>query len=474
VELLFESRAEIRDVTGKLHFIQMQPTFHPSPVLEPDPGSLVDGGGVSCFGTVLRDGGKYRMWYQAWPKDWDGRNSQLVGYAESDDGIEWQRAPLGMVEYGNQPNNLCNLGLHSPAVFIDPQADASHRYRATGVAHAGSVAAGQVVTQRAYYTAHSADGLHWTLDSSTPRWLSSDVITSIYHPQQGRGIAALKYTPRYLNIPRRSIWTADLRDGVWGDEHSALVPDEFDDVCAMSRGFASGDYYGMGMMAAGSGTVGFIWQFRHTLPRTLGRQVGVFGKMDVSLAYQEGAGDRWLHLPGRQDFMSYRTFEWSRGGIYTASGTVDVDDEQRLYLCGALESHGWYLDDQWQINDKWKQELIDNGLDRIGYAHWPKDRLFGFRSDPEGTLTLNLGVMATPCELFLNYRTETGGSVRVELPDHSGHELAHAVPLTGDGVAGKVAWTQGTRMSPQPDKPLVIHLHLEKAEIYAYEVRPHA
>ena len=30
------------------------------------------------------------MWYQAWPKDWDGGDVSLVAYAESDDGIAWK------------------------------------------------------------------------------------------------------------------------------------------------------------------------------------------------------------------------------------------------------------------------------------------------------------------------------------------------------------------------------------------------
>ncbi len=474
MELLFESRLEIRSVEGKLYFIQCQPTFHPTPVFEPDPTSPIEAGGVSCFGTVLHDGGRFRLWYQAWPKQWDGRNAQLVGYAESEDGIDWQRPTLGLVEFGNQPNNLCNLGMHSPSVFIDPQASSTHRYRATGWAEAGSQAAGQVVNQRGYYTAHSADGLHWAMDATTPRWPSSDVIMSIYHPQQERAMVALKYTPHYLHIPRRSIWTADLRDGIWSDAVSALLPDEFDDICAMSRGFVSGDYYGMGMMPAGSGTVGFIWQFRHNLPRTARREFGVFGTMDVSLAYQCQPGDRWLHLPGRKDFMTHGTFTWDRGGIYTASGTVEVGDTQRLYFCGALENHGWYLDEHWRINEQRQQSLLERGMDRIGFAYWPKDRLFGFRADPEGVLELNLGEVADHAagayELRLNYKTLPGGTIRVALPEIAGYGLADAVPLTGDQVAGVVAWHGGTQIMPQPGKPLIVRLYLDQAEVYAYSL----
>jgi len=46
---------------GKISFFQRRPTIHPEPVLVPD--SFVDGGGASIYGTVLHDGGRYRMWY---------------------------------------------------------------------------------------------------------------------------------------------------------------------------------------------------------------------------------------------------------------------------------------------------------------------------------------------------------------------------------------------------------------------------
>ena len=471
MELLFESRLEIRSVEGKMYFVQVQPTVHPEPVMEPDTGRPTEAAGISCFGTVLHDGGRYRMWYQAWPGTWDGPNAQLVGYAESEDGFVWQRTDLGLIEFGGQTTNLCDLGLHSPSVFMDPEAPGSHRYRATGWSEKGVEVAGEVVGERGYYTAHSADGLKWTPDASTPRWPSSDVITSIYHPQQRRGIAALKYNHRVLNIPRRSIWEASMRDGEWTDGHSALVPDEFDDVCAVARGFASGDYYGMGMMPAGSGTVGFIWQFRHTLPRTQDRESGVFGPVDVSLAYQAKQGDRWLHLPGRHDFLSHHAYRWLRGGIYTSSGTVEAGGKQYIYFSAAQESHGWYLDNNWQINDRWKQTLIEEGMDRIGLAHWPKERLFGFRADPEGMLTLDLGEIDEPSELALNYKVETGGSIRVELSDVAGHGLDSAVPLTGDHLNTPVAWTGGTKIAPPPGQRVTAKLHMARAEVYAYEVR---
>ena len=76
MELLFESRPEVRGTTEKVRFIQRKPQVHPQPVLTRSPESAVDGAGVSIYGTVLNEGGSFRMWYQGWPKDWNGNNGR--------------------------------------------------------------------------------------------------------------------------------------------------------------------------------------------------------------------------------------------------------------------------------------------------------------------------------------------------------------------------------------------------------------
>lgn len=471
MELMLDSSPRIGR-SGKVYFRQHKPRLHPEPVLVPD--AFVDGTGASIYGTVLNDGGRLRMWYQAWPQDWNGANIDLVGYAESDNGIDWHKPRLGLVDYGGKDNNLIDLSGHPVTVFIDPEASPSHRYRATmctgGTGHQG-VPRG--LTVNGYYTAHSADGLRWTYDQASPRWHSADVITSIYHPGQRRGVAAMKYTPFVNGILRRAIWTAELKDGVWSDSHSALIPDEFDDIVAVARGYVSGDYYGMGMMPAGSSTVGFVWQFRHNLPRTQGNGCGVFGVMDVSLAYQIAPGDRWLHAPGRPDFISHEDTPWGHGGIYTASCPVDVGDEQRLYFCSARESHGWYVNDAWQINETLKQSLIDRGMGRIGFASWPKNRLFSLQADPEGIVTLRLGAVTRPSQLILNVRTDAGGSIFAEIPNMPGYERTASRSITGDHLEVPVAWQAGTRLPVDPARPIQVNLHLHRAEIFAYKLEAH-
>jgi hypothetical protein len=219
--------------------------------------------------------------------------------------------------------------------------------------------------------------------------------------------------------------------------------------------------------------VGFIWQFRHSLPRTKGSEAGVFGIVDCSLAYQATPGARWVHAYGREDFIGYRDMSWGTGGVYTASCPVDVPNAQRLYFCAARHTHGWYLDSEWNRQAKRKQQLTGEGLARIGYAEWPQDRLVGFRSDPEGVLELKLPAPREPAELRLNYGCEDAGRIRVELPDVAGRGLGEADTLLGDHFDAAATWS-GDSVLPvvqAADGGLRVRIHMDEATLYAYELR---
>ena len=74
------------------------------------------GGRLSClYGTVLRVDGKFRMWYVG------TRNSSKprVCYAESDDGLQWERPELGICEFGGNKNNNIVIQPTYPDGFID-------------------------------------------------------------------------------------------------------------------------------------------------------------------------------------------------------------------------------------------------------------------------------------------------------------------------------------------------------------------
>lgn len=499
MNLICETQSGIGELTGKTYFVQQEPRVVAEPVMEPDANRPTESAGATLFGTVLHDGGRYRMWYHAWPVDWDGKNPKLVAYADSDDGITWKKPDLNLVEYHGKSTNLCNLNITSPAVFVDPHADSAYRYRATGYSSPNETVAGTRVERSGYYTAHSADGIYWELDSPTPQWDGADVITSYYHTGRGQGVVSLKRPHLVSGIPRRSIWQASYENGLWSPAVVALLPDEYDDICAKTRGFASSDYYGMGTMEAGEGALGFIWQFRHTLPRTTARRHGVFGAVDVTLAFQQSRGSRWIHVPGRREFLRHGTLGWNRGGVYTASTPVDCGNEQRLYFNGSCQSHGWYVDSEWKTSDKWRKHLIRTGIGRIGYAAWPKYRLMEYVADPEGSFTLDPGHASAgnsrnkgPWTLFINYKAEPGGFVCPELLGAGAERaaakavpVASAAPLIGDELREPVRWRRQTPDSKEQAvraSDELIHanhieevrfrIRMERATVFSYDFVP--
>lgn len=161
-----------------LHLTLEHPTkYAGNPVLTAGPAGTVDTNGALLYGTVIQEGGKYRMWYIAQPQpdpkyprdtDWPARP---VAYAESEDGKHWQKPNLGLVEFcGSRENNIvsiepkgepCAVPNDFVSVLHDPDdPDPARRYKMIYIAY---------LPQARHSTAVrcvSPDGLRWKLAST--------------------------------------------------------------------------------------------------------------------------------------------------------------------------------------------------------------------------------------------------------------------------------------------------------------------
>src|SRR6185503_10452803 len=74
-------------------------------------------GSTSGYVTVLQDGDKYRLYYRGKPGNSpDGSDDEVTCYAESPDGIHWQRPKLGLFEVkGTRENNVILTSAQAPA-----------------------------------------------------------------------------------------------------------------------------------------------------------------------------------------------------------------------------------------------------------------------------------------------------------------------------------------------------------------------
>lgn len=483
MNLLFETLKSITEVKGKLYWFQQEPEVTPEPLMIAD--TEADGVRVNA-GTVLRDGGIYRMWYNSFPIPDDELGGMYVAHAVSENGIDWKKAPLDILPDAIvAKNNYVDLPV-TPSIFIDPDAPAEMRYRAVG--YLCRVAKGRSNPQGTFssmYGACSSDGLHWRLESETPLWHTGDTSTVIYHPGRKQAMGMIKYARRVNGICRRTVWSAETANGRWGETSCAMIPDEFDDTLALAKGHVSSDYYKMSLMAAaGESAVGFMENFRHDLPYSKSPEnYALYGISDISLTYQHKPGDRWLHAPGRREFVGPSAAWWTKGWISATVTPVEVGDEHWLYLSGSKYDHAWDRDTDWKSDSSLMAHRYREKKDWvIGAARWPKWRLFGYRAAPSGSIEIELGEFTNPSRLFLNYKTETGGSLKIRLfirknrsdkgilPGFSGDE--DAAIMDGDRLAGVAHWRGGEIIPSAPDGRIVMSISMDRASFYAWEMRP--
>ncbi|PKO22233.1 MAG: hypothetical protein CVU38_10570 [Chloroflexi bacterium HGW-Chloroflexi-1] len=481
MQLICEGHPQISSLSEGLLVVLNHPTVLDQPVLQG--GSDADASGASIYGSVMRDGGVFRMWYQAWPRDWDGTDTVAVGCVESDDGLSWRRPNYGLIECcGARKNQLTDLPFHCPSVMIDPDAEPSARYRAFGYADPGKLGNKYAykVNESGYYTAHSADGLHWVLDSPEPLWPYADVITSVWDSPSGCARIAMKKTHRIRGLGRRAFLTATWSQGVASEPVSALIPDEYDDIMAQQRGFNSADYYGVGLMPTAGPTIGFLWNFRHQLP--LGyyqpetMRHGDIGRVDLSIVYQTERGGRWRPVPGRPDWLSANDApDWARGALYTAAYPLDVGDETWLYFCGTRDRHGWcgHGIDHTAMT---QAATTEGGSIKIGLARWPRNRIMGYESTLVDVISLLPGQPTQPGgRLALNVVTCPGGTVRARLLDANGKALSgygfeDCQVITGDHLEAMVRW-RGKPNLPgvTPRQSIMAQIELSRATLYAFD-----
>ena len=124
-------------------------------------------GTSSIFIRVMKDGDVYRNWYRA-----GADRDQAAAYAESADGIHWERKILGMVEYdGSIDNNIIlrDDGITNLAVFRDdnPAVPENERYKA--------IAKGPKIDGRATIRGLSSpDGFQWKVIDVDPILVAPD------------------------------------------------------------------------------------------------------------------------------------------------------------------------------------------------------------------------------------------------------------------------------------------------------------
>lgn len=469
---------EAEDVRLQFHAAQK----HGGPVMVADrPWEI----GVQLYGSVLHDGQRFRMWYQPTPPKAQVGNPYDVGYAESLDGVHWEKPELRLVEAsGSYQNNLVPLRGHSPSV-IDLGAAAPPERRFLGVTIGSAAKLGipevlkheQTKTHHGYWLYYSADGLDWKIyPPPTCAILSgmADTCCFVADPYRGRVLGSLKLEPRIGLYDRRSvaITTARMKDvHSWEPCRLMLFPDELDDRMARERGCRLLEFYGMGMLVQRDVVIGFpeaFWVEGALHPfQDSGIRIGYHGKGEIQMAYSYD-GYAWQRPSGRQAFIPLgKAGEWDDGFLTLRGTVVEAGDDVFVYYSGNRGGHA---------------VAEETSRCKIGLAKIKRDRFASIVADSEGMVEVYHGAPAGR-GIVLNARTASDGVIRVEVREPVegrprtpskpivGFTASDCRPISGDGVRLPINWSNKGWGDLAGNRPIALRFVLKNAEIFGYEVQ---
>jgi len=448
------------------------PKKHPAnPVVARGGPGTVDAMGVQFYGSVIREGDKFRLWYVAYDDDKENPvpySRWRAAYTESRDGITWVKPELGLVEYrGNKANNLVDIGTEplgfvNLKVLADPDdTDPERRYKiSTHVYFQHNTRLGTL----APFT--SADGLRWKpLFDGEPKdaqLTKKDLVLPAVHFEPCGGL--YKWDGLYYVCGQNALWASRPYQGrVTRMYHSA----DFKNWShANTVGFIRDPQHvplGPGRSLEGEQCHEGIsvWNRRNVLLGVYGMWHGAKEWKDITIDLGFVVSNNGTHFrePAREWTFLKRgdDDQWDQGGLLQGQGFENIGDETFVYY-GAWDPR------------RWKEAAPRGG---VGIAVLPRDRFGDLVVDTSGTgpgdyqLPVTTSEFVTspipfpaggPRRLYLNAEgLGPQAGLRIELLDEKEKQLtgysgeAAAVVRTG-GFQTPVTWDDKVDLESLPEK----------------------
>jgi hypothetical protein len=469
---LFIDHVLVREARG-VSFTQHPARKHPqNPLLKAD--QPFEGWQVQLGGSVLYDEEErlFKMWYMCLRSAEFER--EMTCYATSDDGIRWEKPPVGTVPArSGKPTNVvadCLL----PSVFKDRRdPDSKRRYKMICY-----------VYDRGYLSQVSPDGLHWHEEDGqriVPISYVDDVITALWDERREQYVVFPKQMTPVLGRSRRSLYISTSRDFKhWSKLAPAFLADRRDDLGVLPRleavrpllnfpvnlNVARSEFYGAGAFAAECGVVAFPWVF------TVSANVPKFGNQDgpveVQLAMSRDL-ETWSR-PFRTPILPLGAGDvWDCGMVFTASQAIEVGDEIRLYYGATNYTHGAP-----GPNGAPEAGLESKHTGSIGLATWKRDRFVSADGPAEeGTLT-TVPIKFQGRRLEINAVTRPKGSIVAEILGAGGQPIeqyAAADPFAGDELRHVVTFGGRSDVARLAGETISLRFRLRNAELYSFAFR---
>jgi len=435
---------------------------------------------VYVYGRVMpaEAGAGFRMWYSVLDFG-DPTGASRVLYAESPDGLAWNKPALGIRSWNgdtdnnffiprDRPNHILSV-MHTP---WDPDPGCAYKLINFDGGYLGLPAG--------YNAACSADGVHLTdlaqnpvIDTATVG--VGDVGQFLRDPWGRRYLGYVKVAGDVAGYRRRLVALTTTQDfAAWPTTPPEIVlqPDAIDDRwatdAALDLATNRTHFYGLSVFPYESQFLGFLWIFRASDPPSCGHDCEpytgyIFGTIHVELV---SSRDGLTFTRTEPDATGLRPAilplgpagAWDSMMIFTANHPLRLGDELRIYYGGCDEDHG---------------RVGTNGSAAVGLATLRKDGFVSLDAQTApGTLVTPLLAGIAGQALRLNFRTSVGGTVRVAVLSDNGQVVpgfdeADCDPLEGDAVDRTVTW--GSRAAlPAPPCLVRLRFTLQDASLFSF------
>ena len=405
-------------------------------------------GSISYDPVVMKEGDRYRLWYRGCGSEstWE---DQCTAYAESADGVHWERPTLGIFEFnGSRDNNIVLQGTEAKALCVfrdgNPNTPDSERYKAIGV--------GSPIDKRATLRGFtSPDGVHWqTLDQDPiliapddpwPMFDSHNV--AFWDTLQNRYVTyARGWTPPGVRAIRRSV-SDDFRH--WSDLEFIDLgssPTEHLYKNACTQYFRAPHIYLMFPKR-------FVpdRKFDNDWPAS-GLSESVFMTSRDGVHWDRRFMEPFLGLGSDPD-------SWTDRNLYIGVGVVPT---------GPAEMSVYYMEHYRRPSIRLRRGALRT--DGFGSVNAPY----------AGGEFLTKPLIFEGDRLVVNYVTSVAGGLRVEIQDAAGqpidgYRLSECVEIFGDEIERVVRWENGSDVGSLAGRAVRLRFVMAAADLYAIQFR---
>ena len=387
-------------------------------------------GNTSAYFTLFADEDRYRMYYRGSHFDvvaGQRARPEVACYAESRDGIQWEKPSLGIFEFeGSKENNIILMGegTHNFTPFKDtnPACTEDARYKAL---------AGNSRGLKAY---KSPDGIHWSLMRDEPVITDGNFDSqnlAFWHPEQ----------KRYLDYHRkgrnrvRDIMVASSEDFLHWSQPEFL---EYGDAPAEHL-------YTNAILV---------------YPRAPQLFLGFPTRFQPATQQVEPI------LMSSRDGKHFR--RWSEP-LIPITAPEDRDGNRSNYMAwGLLSLPG----DDRELSVYAKEAYYEGPGSRIRRFTFRTDGFVSYHAGPDSGELLTKPLTFNGKRLSLNYEIAAEGNLRVELQDAGGRALpgralAECDPLKGAELDQVVTWQGQSDVSSWEGESVRLRLVFQQADLYS-------